>query len=103
MQSLFDHDELTMGDKGYQGSNRIIVPFKRRRALTERQKAFNSRLSKVRILVEHTLARVKNFQCLRTPWRHSLYKHPIAFHVCAQITNIGLRLKPVHVRPSRYI
>jgi len=78
--------EVVLADKGYQGNWKCLTAFKGRDLLPE-QEAFNEVLSSVRILVECTIKRLKQFGVLGQ--RGRFHSHPErldkAFNVCAQI------------------
>jgi hypothetical protein len=105
LQQHLQVGENMLGDKGYQGASHIVVPWKKPRGqeLNAMQVAFNRLVGSARIIVEHAIGRIKNFLCLRTPWRHALHLHPIAFSVCAQIAQIGMYSHPLHNKPSQFI
>ena len=101
MSSQMSLQEMTVGDKGYIGSTQIVAPFKKGIHYYNNpwHQQFNKMHSNVRITVEHTIGRLKNFLCLRVPWRHDLHIHLLAFHSICQITQLGLILHPVrHTR-----
>lgn len=89
-------DEAYMGDKGYQGIQRdckAVLPHKRPKGgkLTEEQKAHNSRLSSVRVVVEHTIGWMKNFRVLAQTYRHPRESHNRVFEIVAGLVNRRIR------------
>lgn len=89
-------DEAYMGDKGYQGIQRdckAVLPHKRPKGgqLTEEQKAYNSRLSSVRVVVEHTIGWMKHFRVLAQTYRHPRESHNRAFEIVAGLVNRRIR------------
>jgi hypothetical protein len=89
-------DEAYMGDKGYQGIQRdckAVLPHKRPQGgeLTEEQKAHNSRLSSVRVVVEHTIGWMKHFRVLAQTYRHPRESHNRAFEIVAGLVNRRIR------------
>jgi hypothetical protein len=95
-----------MGDRGYccMAENQILVPTKgRRHTLNLWQRTVNSTIHSVRVLVEHAIMRIKNFTCLRIPWRHDITLHPVVFNVCSQITSIGMWQHPTQLNQSMYL
>jgi len=69
-------EELTLADKGYKG--RLF-----KKAETQFEK---------RVLARHeTLnGRLKQFEILKSRYRHPLRKHPLVFHACVNITQIAI-------------
>ena len=89
-------DEAYMGDKGYQGIQRdckAVLPHKRPKGgkLTEKQKAHNSRLSSMRVVVEHTIGWMKNFRVLAQTYRHPRESHNRVFEIVAGLVNRRIR------------
>ena len=83
-----------MGDKGYLGEKKVIIPFKGRN-LPDWEWTFNKLLTTVRVTVERAIGRTKKFQILKMPFRHEIFLHPIIFVVCAQIAAISIKLNPL--------
>ncbi len=73
-------DLSVMGDSGFQGlqndapARSVALPYKGSRAhpLTPEQKLHNALLSRIRIVVENTLAEMKHFRILADVFRHPL-------------------------------
>jgi len=89
-------DILLVGDKGFQGIYTIhafsITPFKKPRngELTQEQKAFNSSLSKFRILIEHVNRRIKCFKMFQYRYRNKQRKHLLRLSLVCGLFNFGL-------------
>jgi hypothetical protein len=72
---------IVVGDKGYQGIAELhknsLTPYKKPKGgeLTLEQKAFNSTLSKIRILIEHVNRRIKRFKMFQCRYRNKQRKH----------------------------
>ena len=87
---------LLVGDKGFQGIRDIhvfsLTPFKKPRngTLTAQQKAFNSRLSKFRIRIEHVNRRIKRFKILQIRYRNKQLKHLLRVSLICGIHNFEL-------------
>lgn len=86
-------------DKGYDGAQkdypgaRMIIPFKKRRnhrALTLAEKRFNKKHSRIRILIEHVLSRMKKYQILYQVYRHRIKDYGQRFRNIAALTNFRL-------------
>ncbi len=84
-----------LADKGYQGCDSIIVPFKRSLPLSQYQKEFNSVLGSMRVIVERALARIKRFGCLKVPWRHLFCFHHVVFKICAALAQLTIIFAPL--------
>ena len=91
-----DDDDAYMGDKGYQGiqhDHNAVLPNKKPKGkeLNLEQKARNKRISKVRIVVEHTFGKVKNYQALSQRYRHPRDSHDAVFEIVAGLVNRQIR------------
>ncbi len=91
-----EEDDAFMGDKGYQGIQRdhyAILPDKKPKGkeLEPEKKARNKRISKVRLVVEHTFGKVKNYQAVSQKFRHPRDKHDAIFGVVAGLVNRQIR------------
>ena len=71
----------------------IIMPVKRRKnhsALTRAEKRFNRKHSRIRILVEHVLSRMKKYQILAQVYRHKIMDYNQRFRNIAALVNFRL-------------
>jgi hypothetical protein len=97
--------EAAMLDKGYDGvrgdhpGRLCYLPHKARRGrpLTDEQKAFNAHLSKYRIVVEHSLAQMNQFQALAQVFRHDRHRHSGLTRVVAGLVNRRVADRPLKV------
>ncbi len=73
------------------------LPHKARRGhpLTDEQKTFNAHLSKYRIIVEHSLAQMNQFQVLAQVFRHDHDRHSGLMRIVAGLVNRRLEKKPL--------
>jgi len=96
--------EIILADKGYQGHWKCLTPFKGP-DLTPQQDAFNQVLSSVRIIVECTLKRVKQFGVLGSRGRFHCTrdKHKSVFNIACQFTNIAISLQPIWKQPNWFL
>jgi len=72
------------GDLGYLGTE-CTTPFKSSKyhKLTKKEKQFNQKLSKKRIIIEHVFAQLKKFKILDNKFRNNLSKYNIIFkNIC---------------------
>ncbi|MDE1817950.1 MAG: transposase [Thaumarchaeota archaeon] len=73
----------TFADLGYRWMKKDfpqinpVLPYKRRkgRRLTPEQKEFNRNHSRIRIVVEHTISKIKKFCIMRETFRNRLRRH----------------------------
>jgi DDE superfamily endonuclease/Helix-turn-helix of DDE superfamily endonuclease len=97
--------EAAMMDKGYEGAEKgyeavpLVMPKKERktRPLTEEQKAENRRISRYRVVVEHTMAQLNRFTVLRQVYRGSRLRHGQVGRAVAVLVNRRIRVKPLKV------
>ena len=98
--------EVVLADRGYQGENGCLTPFKRGSGgLRPDEEAFNEVLASVRQLVECVLKRVKDFGVLGKEgrWRGSLERHAVCFNVVCNIVNISMTRDPVWLKTNWYL
>jgi hypothetical protein len=82
-----------LGDSGFQGlqndapTRSVALPYKgsRTHPLTPEQKLHNALLSRIRIVVENTLAEMKHFRILADVFRHSLHLYDSIFVSIASV------------------
>lgn len=95
LDRLDPQDEAAMTDSGYDGlakdypDHTLFQVHKARRnhPLTPEQKAFNRVLGRNRIIVEHTLAQMNQFQVLAQMYRHPRANHSGIVRVVAGLVN----------------
>lgn len=88
-------------DLGYQGMEKDFPriksrgPIKKRRGrkLTKKQKRYNKKLSKERIIVEHTLSKVKKFNIIGQEFRNKLKTYDTKMSVAMGLVNFRSMLK----------
>jgi hypothetical protein len=85
-------DELLIADKGYQGEDKIVLPG----TGTALQ---NEAIKLIRARHETLNARLKNFGCLSSVWRHDLSKHRICFFSAVIITQLSLETRDTFLFP----
>lgn len=106
-----DKTEAAMMDKGYDGiqthdpkapgkngpPRTCYLPHKARRGhpLTDEQKAQNAHLSKYRIVVEHSLAQMNQFQVLAQVFRHGRGRHSDLTRIVAGLVNRRVSQRPL--------
>ena len=69
--SLFDKEQLLLGDKAYVGEEQLLTPKKKPRGgkLTSEEKEENRTLSKRRIFIEHMIRRLRIFGIMQGRFR----------------------------------
>jgi hypothetical protein len=100
-------DEAAMLDAGYTGigkdypERRLYVAYRasRNHPLTEEQKASNRQLAKYRVVVEHTIAQMNQFQALAQVYRHAREGHTRTVRVVAVLVNHRVRQRPLKTYP----
>jgi DDE superfamily endonuclease len=102
-----DEDEAMMGDSGFQGiqhQHPAILPHKKPKAgeLTDDQKKYNRRVSRVRVVVENTIAQIKTFRVMAEIYRHDREGYHDLFQIVAVLVNRRIRRRPLrHVSPNK--
>jgi hypothetical protein len=94
-------------DRGYDGVKKYFpdlecaIPFKRRAGgkgtrdvkapdLTPEQKAFNTHLSKERVVVEHTISRMKKFRVMADEFRNRLRHYDAMTNIVSGLVNLRI-------------
>lgn len=81
-------------DSGYQGLDKLHknteYPYKKSKthSLTHEEKEYNQGLSRVRVIVEQTFAKLKTFKILSYPYRNKRKRYNIKFNIIAGIVNL---------------
>jgi len=95
-----EEDEAMMGDSGYQGiqhDHPAVLPFKKPKGgeLTQDQKDHNRRLSRIRVVAEHTLAQIKTFRVMAAVYRHVRDDYNDIFQIVAALVNRRIQRRPL--------
>jgi hypothetical protein len=79
------------GDLGYVGTS-LKTPIKKQKhkELTEKQKQYNKRFSKKRIVIEHTIAQIKKFRILSNRFRNPLNGYSLVFKNVVGVLNYAM-------------
>ncbi len=83
------------GDLGYVGIKKDFpdmktrVPYKRRKGkkLSKKEKRFNKKLGRERIIVEHTIQKIKSFKIIGSEYRNELKNYDTSFSIAAGLVN----------------
>lgn len=86
------HDENSIGDKGYIGTG-PTTPFRKPPGgqLLEWHKQFNTDISRIRYVIERTIANFKTWRCLFTDYRRPLSSYATAFRTVRALHFFKLR------------
>lgn len=99
LPKIIPKDSKLYGDSGYQGiqkdfpSLHSVIPHKCSKnhpELTRKEKIWNTKQRKIRVKVEHALSRLKKYQVLAQPFRHSLQNYESTFRFVANIVNFRM-------------
>ena len=80
-------------DLGYLGIENLhlnsLIPIKesKNHKLTEREKAYNKKLARLRIAIEHINAKIKTFKILSYPYRNRRRRHLLRMSLVCGIIN----------------
>ena len=98
--SIPEEDRIRIwADKGYQGTGRdlpgitLMIPYKRskkHRILTAEQKAHNHLVNSTRVLVEHSIGRIKRYARLTDPYDGTIGQFNQEFNVITGLVNLHL-------------
>ena len=99
-----DEDEAMMGDSGFQGiqhEHLAILPYKKPKGgkLTKEQKEHNRRVSRLRVVVENSIAQIKTFRVMAEVYRHAREDYHDIFQIVAVLVNRRIQRCPLR-RPS---
>ena len=95
-----DEDEAMMGDAGYQGiqhEHPAVLPYKKPKGeeLTKEQKEHNRRLSRIRVVIENTIAQIKTFRVMAEVYRHARENYNDTFRIVAVLVNRRIQRRPL--------
>ncbi|MDR0705946.1 MAG: transposase [Planctomycetaceae bacterium] len=94
-----DENILVEGDSGYQGieglhaKSKIPIKKPRGRELLELEKAYNRRLARERVAIEHVNQTIKTFRILKDKYRNRRKSHNIRTTLLCAITNHELKIQ----------
>ena len=87
------------GDLGYLGIHNYhansIIPIKasKKNPLSEKEKAYNKRLARKRVAVEHINAKIKTFKIMANPYRNHCKRHLLRLSLICGIINFENKRK----------
>jgi len=87
--------EWGISDKGYEGADNVLTPWKGN-DLDDKQKKWNYIIDSHRAIIENAFSRLKLFDILHTQFRKHNREdiHKIAY-TCAQLTNVDIKHRPL--------
>ena len=81
-------DVVLLADRGYGDIPPLLTPFRAAQIrclpghVQRMARRFNRRLSRCRIIIEHTIKHVKTYQAVGSIWRHPRWFQPIVVELC---------------------
>jgi hypothetical protein len=76
-----------LGIKGFHAKSKIPRKASKKHPLTEKDKAYNKRLAKKRVIVEHINAKIKTFKSMSYPYRNHCKRHLLRVSLICGIIN----------------
>jgi hypothetical protein len=95
IQNDLDPDEWALGDAGYQGMPKFIVPFKGE--LDDGQRESNKFLGRLRVIVERVYGEIKKFAVFQHPWRGKIPNQKLLWIIACNVANIKHRYYPIEI------
>lgn len=90
-----------LADGGYGRAARCWVPYTKAQVNASRggdqlrRRQYNRRIQRVRWMIEAFFGRLKRYEVLRTPWRHSLKAHGDVATFLMYVTVLDIDLRPL--------
>ena len=77
----------------YQGK-KYVLPFRKKKKseLSDEEKKYNRKHSKLRVIVEHTVSRIKKFGIMGTKFRNKLGRYDHACDIVSELVNFRIML-----------
>jgi hypothetical protein len=89
-----DADLGYMGIREYHANSFIPVKSSKKHQVSKREKAYNRRLSRRRVVIEHVNGRIKTFRCMTYPYRgHGQNRHSLRMTLICGIINYDRLVK----------
>nr|XP_018917678.1 PREDICTED: putative nuclease HARBI1 [Bemisia tabaci] len=99
-QTMLPKDSHFLGDKAYPSLNYLVVPFKNDGQMTPQRKAFNKKLSKVRVKIEHAFGRLKGIFTRMKYLRRKFKVCQILYYFCMCSSQCRFGRKVPFKRPT---
>jgi len=88
-----DADLGYLGIKDYHSNSFIPIKSSKKHPLTKKEKAYNKRLARRRIVIEHINGRIKVFKCMSYPYRgHCGNRHSSRMKLICGLINYDRRV-----------
>ena len=93
-----DESILVQTDLGYLGIEQlhenVLIPIKesKNHKLNKKEKAYNKRLARLRVVIEHINAKIKTFKVMAYPYRNRRRRHLLRMSLICGIINFEKRL-----------
>jgi hypothetical protein len=85
---LIDADLGYLGIGEYHANSFIPAKSSKKHQLTKREKAYNKRLARRRVVIEHINGRIKAFKCISYPYRgHYCNRHSLRMKLICGLIN----------------
>ena len=73
-----------------------VLPFRKNRKkseLSDEEKRYNRKHSKLRVIVEHTISRIKKFGIMGTKFRNKLGRYDHAYDIVSGLVNFRIMMR----------
>jgi hypothetical protein len=88
-----DADLGYLGIEKLHASSRIPKKASKKHKLTEQEKAYNTRLARRRVVIEHINAKIKTFKIMAYPYRNHCQRHLLRMSLICGIINFELHTR----------
>ena len=94
-----DESIKVLADLGYLGIEKLhknsLIPIKesKKHKLTGREKSYNKRLARLRVVIEHINAKIKTFKIMAYPYRNRRRRHFLRMSLICGIINFENKRK----------
>jgi len=82
-----------LGINAYHTNSKIPVKASKLHPLNDKDKAYNKRLARKRVIVEHINAKIKTFKSMAYPYRNHCRRHLLRVSLICGIINFEIGLK----------
>ena len=71
---------------------KYVLPFRKKSELSDEERKYNRKHSKLRVIVEHTVSRIKKFGIMGTKFRNKLGRYDHACDIVSELVNFRIML-----------
>ncbi len=82
-----------LGVRDYHANGMIPIKASKNNPLSEKDKAYNKRLARKRVAVEHINAKIKTFKIMAYPYRNHCKRHLLRLSLICGVINFENRCK----------